>query len=148
MNRPLLPLLLLLLLTARGLPLPALAGAPSEGASAARTAALDVAGAFANDGFKLRDGFWPNRLERGAVALIVVNLFAGNHYWFSVAASDGAQPAVELFNEQGQRVDTDAWKDAGRAAAGVSTTISGPYYVRIQLTEGGPADFCLVYSYK
>jgi len=121
---------------------------PSEAASSARTAALDVAGAFANDGFKLRDGFWSARIEKGARQTILVNLFAGNHYWFSVAASDGARPVIELFNEQGQRLEAEAWKDAARSAAGLSPAASGPYYLRIRLEEGGPADFCMVYSYK
>jgi hypothetical protein len=121
---------------------------PSEAASAARIAALDVAGAFSNDGFKLRDGFWSGQVDKGGGPVVMVNLFAGNHYWFAVAASGGGQPVLEVFDEQGRRTEAEAWKDTGKAAAGLSPAASGPYYVRVRIAEGGPAEFCMVYSYK
>src|SRR5437763_15603648 len=54
----------------------------------ARKNALDVAGAFTNDGFKLRDGHWCGSLKAQDHALIAVNLFAGNQYWFAIGATD------------------------------------------------------------
>jgi hypothetical protein len=54
---------------------------------AARAVALELAGAFANDGFKLRDGHWAGTLAPGESKIIAVNLYAGNEYWFSAGAT-------------------------------------------------------------
>src|SRR5438132_13773444 len=62
--------------------------APTDAQVAARKTALDIAGAFSNDGFKLRDGHWFGVLRPSEHALIQVNLYAGNQYWFSVGATD------------------------------------------------------------
>jgi hypothetical protein len=35
-----------------------------------------------------------------------------------------------------------------KASAGFSPTASGAYIIRIQETEGEPASFCFLYSYK
>ena len=55
---------------------------------AARAVALDVAGAFSNDGFKLRDGHWAGTLAPNESKLLAVNLYAGNQYWFSAGATE------------------------------------------------------------
>jgi hypothetical protein len=34
------------------------------------------------------------------------------------------------------------------AAAGFAPKNSGPYYVRLDLTEGAASAFCLIYSYR
>ena len=46
----------------------------------ARKTALDLAGAFTNDGFKIRDGHWCGTIKPHDHALIAVNLYAGNQY--------------------------------------------------------------------
>ncbi len=43
----------------------------------ARKVALDLAGAFSNDGFKIRDGHWSGELNQGGHAVVAVNLYAG-----------------------------------------------------------------------
>jgi len=48
----------------------------------ARKTALDLAGAFTNDGFKMRDGHWCGTIKPHELALSAVNLNAGNQYWF------------------------------------------------------------------
>src|SRR3981081_1266549 len=64
---------------------------------------LDLTGAFTNDGFKLRDGHWTGTLKPRERALIAVNLYAGNQYWFSAAANSKAKKiAVELYDETGR----------------------------------------------
>src|SRR5207247_10819911 len=69
----------------------------------ARKNALDVAGAFTNDGFKLRDGHWCGGLKAQDHALIAVNLFAGDQYWFAVGATDAAKKiAVDGDGERGR----------------------------------------------
>lgn len=115
----------------------------------ARKVALDLAGAFANDGFKLRDGHWSGPIKQGESALVAVNLYAGNQYWFSVGASEGAKNvAVHVYDENGQPVATDDYDEEDQAAAGFSPTVSGQYFVGINPGESAAKSFCLVYSYR
>jgi len=115
----------------------------------ARKNALDVAGAFTNDGFKLRDGHWCGILKAQDHALIAVNLYAGNQYWFAVGATDPAKKiAVNLYEETGKLLKTEHYQGGDRAAAGFSPTDSGQYFVSIDLVEGESSSFCLIYSYK
>ncbi len=115
----------------------------------ARKVALDVAGAFSNDGFKLRDGHWKGVLESGKAQLVQVNLYAGNQYWFSVGATPQAKKlAITIYDEAGVPVKSDPYSGEASAAAGFSPVASGPYYLKIVEVEGEPATFCLLYSYK
>src|SRR5438132_11082087 len=104
----------------------------------ARKNALDVAGAFTNDGFKLRDGHWCGILKAQDHALIAVNLYAGNQYWFAVGATDPAKKiAVNVYDETGRLLTTDHYAGGDRAAAGCSPTDSGQYLVSGDLVGGG-----------
>lgn len=123
--------------------------AESDAEINARKNALDVAGAFTNDGFKLRDGHWCGTLKPSDRALIAVNLFAGNQYWFSVGATDPAKKiAVNLYDESGKLVNCEHYEAGERAAAGYAPTDSGQYFVSIDLVDGGASSFCLIYSYR
>ncbi|MGZ4966542.1 MAG: hypothetical protein ACXWFY_00595 [Chthoniobacterales bacterium] len=114
----------------------------------ARKVALDLAGAFSNDGFKLRDGHWSGPIKKGEQALVAVNLYAGNQYWFSVGASETAKKfTLQLFDENGQPLTTDNFEDDGMAAAGFAPTISGQYFVAVS-AQDADSTYCLVYSYK
>ena len=120
---------------------------------AARRGALGVAGAFTNDGFKIRDGNFTGVLKDKQTSIVQVNLYAGNQYWFSVSTADPAtKVSLALFDEAGQLLKTDPYADANNAAAGFAPEISGPYYVQIRGVSGAgatsPATFCLIYSYK
>ena len=115
----------------------------------ARSKVLEIASAFANDGFKIRDGYWSGVLEPGKPQLLEVNLFAGNAYWFSAAApAPAGKLSVAIFDENGCPVEGQVYQDGSAAAAGVRPDASGLYFVRLELAEGAKADFCLVYSYK
>ena len=59
----------------------------------ARKAALDVAGAFTNDGFKMRDGHWCGTIKPHEHALIAVNLYAGIFH----AGQNRNQGKINLF---------------------------------------------------
>jgi hypothetical protein len=131
----------------------ALAASPLHAATddevASRKLALEVAGAFSNDGFKLRDGNWCGKFEPGKPALIQVNLYAGNQYWFTVGSTEAAKRiAVTVYDETGKPVATEPYADTSVAAAGFAPKNSGPYYVRLDLTEGAASAFCLIYSYR
>ena len=116
---------------------------------AARAVALELAGAFSNDGFKLRDGHWAGTLAPNESKVIAVNLYAGNEYWFSAGATEPAKKlAVEVFDETGAPVSTQMFNSGTKSAAGFVVTNSGQYFVRIQLAEGESAGVCFVYSYR
>ena len=116
----------------------------------AHKVALDTAGAFSNDGFKIRDGHWAGQIKPHDRALIAVNLYAGNQYWFSIGAGERAKKIdVDLYDETGKKVVAESYNSGGaKAAAGFSPTSSGQYFVSVGLLEGEPSTFCLVYSYK
>ena len=115
----------------------------------AHSSALTVAGAFSNDGFKIRDGQWLGSIASKQPKIIQVNLFAGNQYWFVVAAGDGAKRiSVSVYDEAGRPVATEPYENNGQSAAGFAPPSSGPYYVRVEEVEGTPATFCFIYSYK
>jgi len=121
----------------------------TDGETEARRVALDLAGAFSNDGFKLRDGVWLGPLEPGKPRMVQVNLYAGNEYWFALGATNKAKKlAVTVYDETGKAVECEPYQEAATAAAGFSPDASGPYYVKIELAEGDAASFCLVYCYK
>lgn len=145
MNRRLLPALMLLM------------GSLSFGQAdksddevAARKNALELAGAFTNDGFKLRDGHWSGPIKTGEGKLIQVNLYAGNEYYFAVAGTDKAKKmAVSVYDETGAAIPIEEpYQEGATAAVGFSPTASGPYYVKVEELEGESSSFCLVCSYK
>ncbi|HEX8076679.1 MAG TPA: hypothetical protein VF511_02605 [Chthoniobacterales bacterium] len=111
---------------------------------------LDLTGAFSNEGFKLRDGHWAGQLKPAERAVIAVNLYAGNQYWFSAAAANAKAKkiAVDLYDEGGKPLTTENYNEGERASAGFSPTLSGQYFVAVSLVEGEPSTVCLVYSYK
>lgn len=115
----------------------------------ARKAALDLAGAFSNDGFKIRDGHWCGTIKAHDHALIAVNLYAGNQYWFTAGATNLAKKImVNVYDETGKQASTENYNSGEKASAGFSPTTSGQYYVSVDLLDGQESSFCLVYSYK
>src|SRR3954447_1062802 len=82
---------------------PSLTRAETDKEVAARKNALAVAGAFSNDGFKLRDGHWCGTIEPGKSQIIQVSLYAGNEYWFSLGATGEAKKlALSVYDERGK----------------------------------------------
>ena len=105
--------------------------------------------AFSNDGYKIRDGYWPGEIEPNRPQFLEVNLFAGNEYWFSAAVNPpGRKIALSVFNEMGKPTDFQTYEDGQVAAAGFVPEVSGRYYVKLTLLDGEKAQFCLLYSYK
>jgi hypothetical protein len=142
-------LLIVLIVAASSLAGNGAAAAETDEEVEARKMTLDVAGAFTNDGFKLRDGNWVGHLEPKASILVQVNLYAGNEYWFSAAGDAKTRKlGITVYNEAGELMETEAFADGNRVAAGFSPDASGPYFIRIEELEGAPATVCLLYSYK
>ena len=129
--------------------LTSIAAAQTDREVEAHKMVLDLAGAFSNEGFKMRDGHWTGPLKQKENALVAVNLYAGNQYWFSVGAVEPAKKIeIALYDETGNRVTTEGYSDGEKAAAGFTPSNSGQYYVSVGLLDGGESTFCLVYSYK
>ncbi|PYK30656.1 MAG: hypothetical protein DME57_06225 [Verrucomicrobia bacterium] len=127
----------------------AIAAAESDSEVNARKAALDLAGAFTNEGFKMRDGHWSGTIKPKEHALIAVNLYAGNQYWFSVGATEPAKKiGINVYDETGKLMQSESYSEGEKAAAGFSPTSSGQYYILVDLVEGDASSVCLVYSYK
>src|ERR1051325_1903010 len=115
----------------------------------ARRDALELAGAFGNDGFKIRDGHSCGVLKPKEHALIAVNLYAGNQYWFSVGTTEPLKKvAVRVYDESGKPMATEDFSNENKAAAGFAPDNSGQYFVSVDSAEGQEGTFCLVYSYK
>jgi len=142
---------LLVLATAMGLSAAAFVWAAENNEEVeAHRQALDLTGAFSNEGFKLRDGHWAGQIKPKDRAVIAVNLYAGNQYWFSAAAANdkAKKIAVDVYDEAGKPMTSELYSDGERASAGFSPTASGQYFVAVSLVEGEPSTVCLVYSYK
>ncbi|MGH8046891.1 MAG: hypothetical protein ACREKL_06565 [Chthoniobacterales bacterium] len=130
-------------------PAPAAPAIPEGAEAQARSEALELAGAFSNDGYKIRDGFYFGELAPGKSVVIEVNLFAGDEYWFCAAAnSPGRKIAVKVYNEHGAAVEQQAYENGASAAAGVVAGESGKYLVKVTLAEGETAPICFLYCYK
>ena len=121
----------------------------SDAETNARITALDIAGAFSNEGFKIRDGHWSGTLKpKEKAMLMTVNLYAGNQYYFSMGTEADARVALAVYDETGKKVSTETWTDGNKSATSVAPSSSGPFSVSFRLVEGEPATFCLLYSYK
>ena len=115
----------------------------------ARKDALEVAGAFSNDGFKIRDGHSCGVLKPHEQAFVAVNLYAGNQYWFSVGTVEPVKKAaISIYDETGKQMTTEDYSNGEKAAAGFAPENSGQYFVAVDLVDGQEGSFCLVYSYK
>ena len=123
--------------------------ADTDAEVSARKDALEIAGAFSNDGFKIRDGHSCGMLKPHDRSLIAVNLYAGNQYWFSVGTEEPLKKvAVSLYNETGKQMTTENFSNGDKAAAGFAPESSGQYFVSVDSVEDQEGSFCLVYSYE
>jgi hypothetical protein len=124
-------------------------GAETDEQTKAHSDVLDLAGAFQNDGFKLRDGTWYGQASKDHPLAIQVNLYSGNAYWFSAANADSATGlTVSVFDDHGNPVEVQSYQKDNKAAAGFSPDASGLYYVEVSSTAPAATTFCLIYSYK
>jgi hypothetical protein len=125
------------------------AAEPTDEEVRLRNDVIELAGAFQNDGFKLRDGHWFGTSAADKPAALAVNLYSGNAYWFTAAGSGSESIKISIYDDAGRPVESEPYQNANRAAAGFSPDASGLYYVRVSLEQGTqPATFCLIYLYK
>ncbi len=121
----------------------------SDAVVTSRRAALELAGAWTNDGFRLRERSWTGTLPGDKPALARVNLLAGNRYWFTVATNAASTTlSLNIYDERGMPVTSENYQDGPVAAAGFAPPASGSYLIAISESTGTPVPFCLIYSYK
>lgn len=123
--------------------------ASDDAAVTCRRAALDLAGAWTNDGFRLRERTWTGVLPAGKPALARVTLVAGNRYWFSAATNAASTNlSVSIYADTGLPVEANSYLEGPLAASGVLPRVSGSYLIAVSESSGTPVPFCLVYSFK
>ncbi len=114
-----------------------------------RARALEFAGALANDGFNVRDGFWSARPSSARSRLLAVNLFAGNRYWFCVAGGPGGgAPKLAIYDSQGNPLEVQSRSEQGLAAVGTTAPVTGEYFVEVASPGGPLGEFCLLYLFR
>ncbi|MEO6848234.1 MAG: hypothetical protein ABI443_11280 [Chthoniobacterales bacterium] len=119
-----------------------------------RSKALELAGAFTNDGFKIRDGYFTGTIDAKKPQIFALNLSAGNQYWFCVGAVPADQKlTVSVYDENGKKVDSEKYQDLSMAAAGIVAENSGRYFVYVALedapkAEAQKAEYSFLYTYK
>jgi hypothetical protein len=142
---PALPLVIVVLIAGPS----TLFGVETNDLTKAHSEVLDLAGAFQNDGFKIRDGTWYSQVSKDHPQTIQVNLYSGNAYWFSVAGTDSSSGFnVSVFDDHGNPVEVQRYQKDNKAAAGFSPDASGLYYVEVSSSAPAATTFCLIYSYK
>ena len=92
---------------------------------AARSDVIDLAGAFQNDGFKIRDGNCFGEISKDHSEIVSVNLYSGNAYWFTASTARSGKFKVSLFDDSGKAGQLPAVPIGTRAAAGFSPDASG-----------------------
>lgn len=114
----------------------------------ARQRAIRLAAAFANEGYKLRDGAWSFNLTPAEPRTLAVFLFAGNEVWFSAAgATTESRPQLAVFDSEGAPLQAKTYHADGLAALGFVVPRTGMFYLQASTsTEATP--FALVTSYK
>ena len=123
--------------------------ASDDAAVTCRRAALDLAGAWTNDGFRLRERTWTGVLPVGKPALARVTLVAGNRYWFSAATNAASTNlSMDIYTETGVPVEASTYLEGPLAASGFLPRVSGSYVIAVSESSGTPVPFCLVYSFK
>ena len=127
-----------------------LASAPGgDSVVTSRRAALELAGAWSNDGFRLRERSWAGILPTDKPAVARVTLLAGNRYWFSAATNAASTTlSLNIYTELGAPISAEIYQDGPLAAAGFAPVASGSYLIALSESHGTPVPFCLVYSYK
>lgn len=128
---------------------PAAAAEEAAARADARRRAFEIANAFANDGFILRDGFFAGQLQPGRPALLRVQLLSANIYRFSAATSlSESQITLRVLDQTGREVGLDHFSQPGKAAVAAAPAATGMHFIQVRLTSGPSCDFALLYSYK
>jgi len=116
--------------------------------SALRAKVIDLANALADGDSNIRDGFWFERATVAPSKLLAVNLIAGNHYWFCIATGGNVTPKLRIYDETGKPIEAEARAESGLAVAGVTSTLTGRYFIEVGSSGEQLPEFCLLYLFQ
>ena len=89
----------------------------------ARSDVLDLAGAFQNDGFKIRDGNYLGQVSKDHSQIIAVNLYSGNAYWFTASTGQKVDKLnLSIFDDSGKSCHYMPYQAEPRAAPDLAQT--------------------------
>ena len=114
----------------------------------ARSLAHELAAA---GGYGQRAALWECQLERDAVAVVPVQLYAGNTYQLAVGFDEpSAVVGLAVFDSRGMLVPGGVQRGQGKLVFQVKPTRSGVFNVRLRLADDAAtnAAAALTYVYK
>jgi hypothetical protein len=122
---------------------------PDE-AHEARVNAIEMAHAFTDESFIVRDGFWRTRLAPNEEVVCALQLFAGVDYWICLGSgTPEAQLQMGLFTSAPRPVAVlERVQEPSRAAIKVRPRTSGLFYLKVRNNHGQAARVCVTYCYK
>ena len=105
----------------------------------ALSVALEAAQPYVESGFNVREDYWGGVMGDSALA-ISHQLFKGNEYWFW-AGTDFAKSgiAVHVYDSEGNLAEAEHWKGEEVAAARVTPSRTGTYYLIVSDQRTGNA---------
>ena len=118
--------------------------AESDGQVAAREIALELAAAFTNDGYKIRDGHWSRSVQaRTRRRSSRSTCTRGTNIIFrSARPTRRRRSTYRCTTRAGNQVGEEQFfQERSRAAAGVSPVASGLHYVSIAIARRRPDGF-------
>lgn len=106
---------------------------------------------YVKQGYIIRDDEWGGDLGLREQKAIPHTLFRGNDYWFCVGTDvENARVAIHLYDSKGKLAENDSWQKGRFAAARISPSGTGTYYIIVEVT-GSPKErttWAMVYGYK
>ena len=118
----------------------------------ARAWAVLAAEPYVEQGFQVREDYWPGDLASGKRKAIRQQLFKGNEYWFWLGTEvDHAKVSVHIYNSDGKLAEQpDSWAKEHMAAAHIIPKTTGTYFIIVSVEESPAArtNWALAYGFR
>ena len=118
----------------------------------ARAFALLAAEPYVEQGFHVREDYWPGELASGEKKAVRLQLFKGNEYWFWLGTEvDHAKVSVHIYNSDGELAEQpDSWAKGQLAAAHIIPKTTGSYFIIVSVEKSPAArtHWALAYGFR
>ena len=118
----------------------------------ARAWAVLAAEPYVEQGFQVREDYWPGDLASGKRKAIRQQLFKGNEYWFWLGTEvDHAKVSVHIYNSDGKLAEQpDSWAKDHFAAAHIIPKTTGSYFIIVSVEKSPAAHthWALAYGFR
>lgn len=122
---------------------------PTDDVLQSRANVIELAHAFTDEGFIVRDGFWRTELKPGEEQICGLQLFANVDYWICLGAGVNAEVDMALFSSGALPVPVhERIQEPSRAAIRVRPKRSGTFYLKLRSVRGEGGRVCVTYCYK